>query len=523
MGKRGKADFTASTIRVLREEVANRCSKPDCRVICIAKGDEIKGNINIIGQAAHICAASPGGPRYDSDMGDEDRSHINNGIWLCSNHATEIDKNASKYPVELLHEWKIKAIEKAQQEIGKPLPTEHDAINLLTTALSGSPRDLGTKALSNVAVAVSESLQVLDPRFTIDTSFTSGETIHRLSTNTDVKLKLLVDTEYSDKIREHYESGKKVEIPTHSINIEGSPLFEDILSQEMDGVFSIGAREVDAVFKCVLTKDKDFFALDDIHGKISIGKKRAVFYGTSFDGLLCIEIPIDFDKPKTGLNITIECSLWSGRKVKSIKHTSAIKRFLELVLNDDWSFRTSLKVDHKDILSGSVLNRGENSGFEDLLYFSDYYDSAFKIARFFDLDAVIPDEFELKDSDFNNLKYIVQVIESGDWEISVDSFNNPPKITFILCEEVRRVFGPHLNSRQPQTFSITEKKQQVNLFGTLESIGDRYYKFIKCFLTSNSEIDRLPNGSTFDVAVSFDASSACYITYTPPTEESMKK
>lgn len=70
-----------------------------------------------IGQAAHICGASPLGPRYDPSMTSVERSSINNGIWLCEIHAKIIDRDEGSYSVEKLKEWKIRAESKAAKEI----------------------------------------------------------------------------------------------------------------------------------------------------------------------------------------------------------------------------------------------------------------------------------------------------------------------------------------------------------------------------------------------------------------------
>ena len=37
-----------------------------------------------VGEAAHIYAASEGGPRFNPGMSEVERRSIENGIWLCS-------------------------------------------------------------------------------------------------------------------------------------------------------------------------------------------------------------------------------------------------------------------------------------------------------------------------------------------------------------------------------------------------------------------------------------------------------
>lgn len=65
---------------------------------------------HLVGNAAHITAASESGPRYDHLMSSADRKSIENGIWLCTQCADLIDKEQGiSYSVELIRSWKQKA------------------------------------------------------------------------------------------------------------------------------------------------------------------------------------------------------------------------------------------------------------------------------------------------------------------------------------------------------------------------------------------------------------------------------
>ncbi len=98
-------DFTPATKRVLAQRSGGRCSKPGCDKLCWLPGDG-PDNASSVGIAAHIHAASPKGPRYDSSQTTDERKNIANAIYLCQIHANEIDCNASRFPPELLFEWK---------------------------------------------------------------------------------------------------------------------------------------------------------------------------------------------------------------------------------------------------------------------------------------------------------------------------------------------------------------------------------------------------------------------------------
>lgn len=101
-------DFTKPTIDVLAKRVGYLCSNPNCKKHTVGPNDK-EDKATLIGVAAHITAASEGGPRYDSNLSESERKNINNAIWLCSNCATLIDKDASVFTVKLIKEWKTSA------------------------------------------------------------------------------------------------------------------------------------------------------------------------------------------------------------------------------------------------------------------------------------------------------------------------------------------------------------------------------------------------------------------------------
>lgn len=98
-------DFTAKTITTLSKRAGFLCSNPDCRQSTVGSHDD-DDKSTLLGVAAHITAASIGGPRYNSEMSSAERTSISNAIWLCANCSTLIDKDPKKFPIELLNKWK---------------------------------------------------------------------------------------------------------------------------------------------------------------------------------------------------------------------------------------------------------------------------------------------------------------------------------------------------------------------------------------------------------------------------------
>lgn len=72
----------------------------------------------MIGVASHISAAAsgPGARRYRPAMTPAERSHIDNGIWLCASCGVLIDRDEARYTVDALQE--VKREHEASTRIG---------------------------------------------------------------------------------------------------------------------------------------------------------------------------------------------------------------------------------------------------------------------------------------------------------------------------------------------------------------------------------------------------------------------
>ena len=115
-------DFTAPTKTQLAKRVGSLCSNPSCRAPTSGptKGESDR-SVNV-GVAAHICAASKNGPRFDPAMASSERMAIGNGIWLCAGCAKKIDDDPAHYTVTMLRRWKREAEEEAHRAVGRPAP-----------------------------------------------------------------------------------------------------------------------------------------------------------------------------------------------------------------------------------------------------------------------------------------------------------------------------------------------------------------------------------------------------------------
>jgi hypothetical protein len=60
-----------------------------------------------------------GGPRFNPALTSAERSHIDNGIWLCQNCAKLIDSDLARFSEVLIRSWQMVAEDSARASLGK--------------------------------------------------------------------------------------------------------------------------------------------------------------------------------------------------------------------------------------------------------------------------------------------------------------------------------------------------------------------------------------------------------------------
>ena len=103
--------------KLVIQRSGNRCAYPSCGRRLIFEATNPLDQDKVIGKVAHICAASPDGPRYDASMTDAQRGSAGNLTYLCGDHHDAIDSQISKHTVEFLLDAK-KSHEAAMDRAG---------------------------------------------------------------------------------------------------------------------------------------------------------------------------------------------------------------------------------------------------------------------------------------------------------------------------------------------------------------------------------------------------------------------
>ena len=121
VGRPSRRDnFTSSVIQILYKRSGGKCC--NCGATTFGPHTSRQEKYQNIGQAAHIAAAAPGGPRFNPRMSQEERTSVANGLWLCSNCHSIVDRDTSKYTTVEVKAMKRRGEERARRAMGVANP-----------------------------------------------------------------------------------------------------------------------------------------------------------------------------------------------------------------------------------------------------------------------------------------------------------------------------------------------------------------------------------------------------------------
>jgi hypothetical protein len=101
-----RAEFSAATRKIIAGRAGYQCSVLNCGRSTMGPGPG-QGQVIDTGMAAHIYAASPGGPRGTGGLSAAERSEPENGIWCCYSHGKAIDSDSGNaFSAAQLKAWK---------------------------------------------------------------------------------------------------------------------------------------------------------------------------------------------------------------------------------------------------------------------------------------------------------------------------------------------------------------------------------------------------------------------------------
>ncbi|MDP9877823.1 hypothetical protein J2W25_002128 [Variovorax boronicumulans] len=356
-------DFSPDLIRRLRERVAHRCSNPDCRVVTTAAGAGEMG-VNSIGRAAHISAASAGGPRYAPSISSKQRRSIENAIWLCGNCHIKVDNEEQAYPTSLLQSWKLHAEDSARRELGQRLITDTDAQNTLIAALGGVPTQFPRTAVANVIAASELELRRLDPRFLVQSTYVNKTLVHEIRAVEPVPIsfRMTHSSEVNDvfsNMKSMLDHGTALTIPARSISTSGSPLVAHILeiTAANEGSLTFSPELRTGTLKLVLVHPttNQVRSFDDMPGTIKAGRKSITFDGSNCGGALRISFQKDFadDSPPKNCEFFADLQRWNGNDIRYLTYHEKLDQLFK-DLAEGWTLEVALEIEGRELLRGNL-------------------------------------------------------------------------------------------------------------------------------------------------------------------------
>ena len=147
-----KRYYSPKTLKILFGISHNECAHPDCTQPIIQAATPYS-EAAVIGQIAHIYAASDKGPRGKPGLTEKEKNHPDNLLLCCPTHHTVVDTQYETYPAALLLKWKELHQLKFKESLGATI-NDVGFLELETAA----------RALMNNSPAHSEgSLQQIPP------------------------------------------------------------------------------------------------------------------------------------------------------------------------------------------------------------------------------------------------------------------------------------------------------------------------------------------------------------------------
>ncbi|WP_313210714.1 hypothetical protein [Stutzerimonas nitrititolerans] len=352
-------DFSHKTIRMLRDMASGLCSKPDCGVFT-SGSLKLRDNAASIGVAAHICAAAPGGKRYDESMNKGERSSPNNGLWLCQSCSRLIDTDEFRFPAELLHDWKVKAEQRSTKLVGQRFISQdqHDSGvrrsigQAIAHHVAGYQHPLDTPILETIN-GYAHNLEELDPRFHVKVSTVNNALVHKLYAREDFSIQMHFQNtpEIAASLKSLHETGEPIELPSSSFSFSGSPLLESIVNRGEIAKLTIGGTYE--------TYDARFAVSDGMSQRVNIcnlkaqalrGNKSFSLSGVGLEGFFSFRYEISRDTYQSKLTYNFDTNQWQQKRLSELAHFARLLRIKEHLQNNPASsFLLTVLTDEDDI------------------------------------------------------------------------------------------------------------------------------------------------------------------------------
>jgi hypothetical protein len=338
-----------------------------------------------LGRAAHITAAAENGPRYDDALSAEQRRGFSNGIWLCTDHADEIDANRDRFPADLLREWKARAESLAEEEIGKALPLKTDAIDQVLAILGQAPSRFVPDAIKNTHTAIAEALHKLDPDVEVTTEFADGETRYYLNARRDLEVMIEGAGEAGARLHEALSSvlrdGAEITIPMEGLTVTGSKVFE--LLMKAASSLTVGAAPLEATLRLTCHDAVDVPLVIELHGEARMGGEAATIDVVGLGGVIRMNLLLPYRDagPEQSWTTNFDFAPWENCPVADVPHFERGQRLIK-ALTTGTPTTLEVEIDGRCMFQAASMGPREQKSIEQVDAMFRYIDSARTVSKF---------------------------------------------------------------------------------------------------------------------------------------------
>lgn len=148
--------YEEKDIKLLWGLAAGRCAYPGCREPLLVEASD-DDDAAVIGQIAHIHAASDNGPRANVALSAKDRNSYPNLLLLCGIHHPQSDKQPNTHSAEDMRRWKADHEAWVRERLTEEMRQLHFAeLEAVCHHLVNRPE--GVKSTPMVAVGLAEKM-----------------------------------------------------------------------------------------------------------------------------------------------------------------------------------------------------------------------------------------------------------------------------------------------------------------------------------------------------------------------------
>lgn len=535
VGKRNNRDnFSQSIIRTLRERVNGLCSNPDCRRVTLGPQESSKNKSVIIGQAAHISAASPGGPRYDEKMTEEERKSIENGIWLCDNCAKKIDRDTGTYSVSLLKAWKIASERFAAQQLDKSVAGHNIALDGLSI-ITGHDIYNKDNLISHVHRAYEDHLRALDPRFDVRVDYVGRKQTVILNKAdgmpTPEILCTLQDENEAKKIEEFYLYGGEAAITHPSLSVSGSPLLNFGGDGSLKSLY-VSQEGIDIACDIDVfnenTKDIKFTLKSE--GKLYKGAAGVKIQVKALSNVLNIAWSLDLRTSSLeygkivkmkGQSISIDFIGWNGYKIKNLEDIDVLLEFCR-IYSRKHPIRFVIK--SKEVDSISLNGKMCINDNKDNIVSLEYLKMAKRILSFTGDDILFDLSYTFTESQYSELRSVYNILQGG---FVIRKFADGKPVgngKILICENNKVSLLKAFDNKEYTSVEFYDDINQKMMIYNAEIILPKQIRVLKnVFLKTSHDTENISIGDVVDVEFWPSESFSYEVKFEKKKESKVKK